>query len=543
MKKILLDIKSSTVKLGVTLLLLLFLPMLLYSVYQVLQKNSDEQMIRNIYTRQLNTILFSINQYCWDQYRMWATTFIDRLSADVDPSLQTINKEPLSEFVEKYPFCKGTFFRLKDKPPVFYFSDGDHPTDDKISDKDRTQYLFKIIDSRQEDLNRLIQNAESGYLKPLVIDWILNRNVPITLILFPLNSSNQFQQGDLGGIFLMNKPFIKNMLSRQMLSILTENLIMGVYHEQEDRVIFATSDKLISPFDRVESLWLIPDHQLVIKSAGTTLQELAQKRTRQNLILLGAVNLLILLGIIIFLYNIHQQMRLAQMKTDFVANVSHELRTPLSLIRLYAETLEMGRSKDPIKIKTYYRTIVQESQRLSQLINNILDFSKIESKRKRYQFIPTQLEHILNDVLEMYTYRLNKLDVHLEKEIRQSIPDLYLDKDAITQVMINLLENGIKFSPGEKIIKINIQRLNDNVVFGITDKGIGIPSSEQRLIFNKFYRVGSSLVHDTKGSGLGLTLVKHIMQVHGGRVTVESQLHQGSTFSLIFPILNEPPQK
>jgi len=543
MKKFLLKFKSSTAKLGLLLLLLLLLPMLLYSVYQVLQKNNDEQMIRNIYARQLDTILFSINQYCWDQYRMWTDTFIDRLSVNMTPFTPTINKNALFELVNKYSSFKGSFFQLKDKPPVFYFNYANDPVDDKISNKNRTQVLSHIIDSSQEELKRLIENAESGYLKPLVIDWKLDRDGSITLILFPLNSNKHFQKGDLGGFFLMNKHFVKNILSRQMESILTENLIMGVYHEQEDRMIFTTSNSLMSPFDRRESLWLIPDHQLVIKSAGTTLEELAQKRTRLNLIFLGAVNLIVLLGIIIFLYNINQQMKLAQMKTDFVANVSHELRTPLSLIRMYAETLDMGRTKSQSQIKTYYRTIMQESQRLSQLINNILDFSKIESKRKHYEFMLIQLTDILDGVLEMYTHQFSKLNVRIEKEIQQSIPELYLDKDAITQVIINLIENAIKFSPNEKMIKIDIQGSNDQVMFCITDNGIGIPPSEQRLIFNKFYRVGSSLVHNTKGSGLGLALVKHIMQVHGGRVTVKSQLHQGSTFCLTFPVLKEPPQQ
>ena len=358
-------------------------------------------------------------------------------------------------------------------------------------------------------------------------------------------SNNEF----LGYDYMIDLPdddeFIKNTVSSRILSVQTENLenlLIGVFHQKEEKLIFTTSNNLNAPYDRVEPLWLIPNLQLVIKSAGTTLEELAQKRTRQNIVLLAAVNLIVLSGIFIFLYNLHQQMRLAQMKTDFVANVSHELRTPLSLIRMYAETLEMGRIHNASKIKTYYQTIIQESHRLSQLINNILDFSRIESRRKDYQLMRIQLEKILNDVLEMYTHQFSKFQVQIVKEIQEELPDLFLDKDAITQVIINLIENAIKFSPDVKKIKISINQSGGHVDFSIADNGIGIAPSEQKLIFNKFYRVGSSLVHNTKGSGLGLALVKHIMEVHGGSVALESQLQKGSIFHLIFPVLENQPK-
>ena len=149
---------------------------------------------------------------------------------------------------------------------------------------------------------------------------------------------------------------------------------------------------------------------------------------------------------------------------------------------------------------------------------------------------------LVNDVLEMYTHQFSKFQVQIVKEIQEELPGLFLDKDAITQVIINLIENAIKFSPDVKKIKISINQSGGHVNFSIADNGIGIAPSEQKLIFNKFYRVGSSLVHNTKGSGLGLALVKHIMEVHGGSVALESQLQKGSTFHLIFPVLENQPK-
>jgi len=229
-------------------------------------------------------------------------------------------------------------------------------------------------------------------------------------------------------------------------------------------------------------------------------------------------------------------MTLAQMKTDFVADVSHELRTPLALIRMYAETLEMGRVGSEQKKKSYYKTIMNETARLTQLINNILDFSKIESSKKEIILEDVDLGALIQETVDMHHFHLEQKGFDLQLNIEKSLPMISADGESLKLAFINLLDNAVKFTPEKKVISVVLTRQDASLVLSVMDHGIGIPKAEQKRIFEKFYRVGSSLVHDTKGSGLGLSLVKHIMEVHGGKVNVISNQGEGSTFSLIFPV-------
>jgi len=241
--------------------------------------------------------------------------------------------------------------------------------------------------------------------------------------------------------------------------------------------------------------------------------------------------------------NVSREMALARLKSDFVANVSHELRTPLSLIRLYAETLELGRLTSPDKFGEYYRIIRKESERLSALINNILDFSRIEAGRKAYEFKETDIALLVHNTLESYRYQIEQNGFSFEERIAEDIPPLKVDREAIARSLLNLVNNALKYSRDQKYIGVNLYRANGSIKLEVIDKGIGISPSEQSKIFEKFYRVGDPLVHNTKGSGLGLSLVRHIVKAHGGQVFVEDNTGKGSKFVISLPIqMNRPPQ-
>jgi len=219
-----------------------------------------------------------------------------------------------------------------------------------------------------------------------------------------------------------------------------------------------------------------------------------------------------------------------------VANVSHELKTPLALIRLFAETLELGRVQTEEKARQYYRVINKESQRLTQLINNILDFSRIEADRKEYRFAPTDVARIVEEVLEAYRFPIEQQNFTLEVEVAEDLPEAELDAEAIGQALINLVNNAIKYSRDERYIRLRVRREGDRILISVTDRGIGVAKADQKKIFEKFYRAENSLLHETKGSGLGLALVQHIMEAHGGTVEVESTPGKGSTFTLVLPL-------
>lgn len=256
--------------------------------------------------------------------------------------------------------------------------------------------------------------------------------------------------------------------------------------------------------------------------------------------LIGFIDVMLLAGLGLVWANVRRELRLSRLKSDFVANVSHELKTPLALIRLYAETLELGRVPSQERRGEYYRVIGKESRRLTQLINNILDFSRIEAGRKEYRMVPSDLAHVVRDVVESYRFAIEKLGFTLEADLAEDLPALEIDPEAISQALINLLNNAIKYSPERKSIKVTLRRAEGRVLLSVADQGIGIPRPEQRRIFEKFYRVETSLVHTTKGSGLGLALVQHITEAHGGRVELVSAPGEGSTFTLALPLPPEP---
>src|SRR3984957_12694553 len=282
---------------------------------------------------------------------------------------------------------------------------------------------------------------------------------------------------------------------------------------------------------------------LGIRPQGTTIADISRHITRLAFMVLGALSLLIGAGMIFAYRNVSSELALAKLKSDFVSNVSHELRTPLALIRLYAETLELGRISSADKHQEYYEIIRKESERLTSLINNILDFSRIEAGKKEYSFRETDVADLVRSTLESYRFEIEQNGFEFEQKIDNNLPPLAVDREAIARSLLNLVNNAVKYSAGRKYLGVHLYRRDGNVNLEVEDHGIGIPAKEQHKIFEKFYRVGDPLVHNTKGSGLGLSLVRHIVLAHGGQVAVESSPGRGSKFIIILPVQNSTLQQ
>src|SRR5437867_3450650 len=280
---------------------------------------------------------------------------------------------------------------------------------------------------------------------------------------------------------------------------------------------------------------VLPGLILAMKLRGTTIEAIGQQFARTSFITLAALSLVLASGLAWTYRNVSTELALARLKSDFVSNVSHELRTPLSLIRLYAETLEMGRLTNPEKYQEYYCIIRKESERLTALINNILDFSRIEAGRKEYDFRETDLGALVRNTLDSYRYQIEQHGFTYEEKIDE-VPPVRVDREAMARSLVNLVNNALKYSQDRKFIGVNLYRDNGSLKLEVVDHGIGIPHQEQSKIFEKFYRVGDPLVHNTKGSGLGLSLVRHIAQAHGGDVLVDSSPGQGSKFTITLPM-------
>ena len=278
---------------------------------------------------------------------------------------------------------------------------------------------------------------------------------------------------------------------------------------------------------------------LGIKFQGTTADALARRWVMQSFLILGALSLLMIGGLVLTYRSVSKEVALAHLKSDFVSNVSHELRTPLALIRLYAETLELGRITTQDKKEDYYRIIRKESERLTALINNILDFSRIEAGRKEYDFRETDIAELVQNTLDAYRYQIEQQGFAFEQSIDSSIPKVRVDREAIARALVNLVNNALKYSANEKFLGVRLYRANSVLKLEVIDRGIGITRREQSKIFEKFYRTGDPLVHNTKGSGLGLSLVRHITHAHGGQVEVESTPGKGSKFIVSLPLAAE----
>jgi signal transduction histidine kinase len=241
-------------------------------------------------------------------------------------------------------------------------------------------------------------------------------------------------------------------------------------------------------------------------------------------------------GIVLCWRLLRRETEMARLKSDFVANVSHDLKTPLSVIRMFGETLELERVPDETRRREYYRVITRESERLSRLIDNVLDFSRIEGGRRRYERVPTAVEPLVRDALEAFAYPLEQQGFKVEVTVAPDLPEVPMDPDAVGQALSNLIDNAVKYSATERVVTIDARREGERLALSVADRGIGIPTAEHARIFEKFYRVGQSETQGRRGSGVGLALVRHVVEAHGGTVTVQSTPGRGSRFTLWLPL-------
>jgi signal transduction histidine kinase len=309
--------------------------------------------------------------------------------------------------------------------------------------------------------------------------------------------------------------------------------------EPDGRVIHETSP---TPSDReweVKRVMTTPSMaglRLYLRYKEGSIRQEVRRLTLTKIALIAFIDLMLLAGLVLVFSNVRRELQLSRLKSDFVANVSHELKTPLALIRLFSETLELGRVPNEERRRQYYRVINKESQRLTQLINNILDFSRIEAGRREYKFSRTDVARVLDEVLEAYRFQIEQQGFELEVQVEEGLPEAQVDAEALGQAVINLLNNSLKYSREDKRISVTLRRDDGRLRLSVRDHGIGVAKGEQQKIFEKFYRAEDSLVHETKGSGLGLSLVRHIMEAHGGSVELESAPGSGSTFTLVLPL-------
>ncbi|MGB7294994.1 MAG: ATP-binding protein [Candidatus Aminicenantales bacterium] len=244
-------------------------------------------------------------------------------------------------------------------------------------------------------------------------------------------------------------------------------------------------------------------------------------------------------GMYLLWRDVRRELALADMKSHFAASVSHELKTPLTAIRMFAEALAMGVQSQPEAQQEYLRTIISESERLSRLLNNVLDYSKIEQGTRTYRFEPLSLEDVIRAAAKAMVFSIGQKGFSLQIEADKGLPQVQADKDALEQAVLNLLDNAVKYSGKNRELRLRLYRREKSICIDVIDFGIGIADENKTRIFGKFFRVAGSENQRIPGTGLGLTIVSHIAEAHGGRVEVLSRPREGSTFSIILPVEEE----
>jgi signal transduction histidine kinase len=241
-------------------------------------------------------------------------------------------------------------------------------------------------------------------------------------------------------------------------------------------------------------------------------------------------------GSVLIARSIGHEMEILKLKSDFVSSVSHEFKTPLTSIKALSERLQGEKLIDAGKMKQYFSLISQSADQLSRLVKNLLDFSRIEEGKLEYNFAPTDIGELVSQSIADFEGGLVNKAARVQVQISEDIPSLPVDRDALSQALNNLLDNAFKFSPAGAAVEVRVRKNVGNAIIEVADHGIGIPPDDLEKVFDKFYQGKHAVKQSAKGTGLGLTLVKHTAEAHGGNVSVKSRIGEGSTFTLTLPI-------
>ena len=291
------------------------------------------------------------------------------------------------------------------------------------------------------------------------------------------------------------------------------------------------------PFSTASLADCFPGWKVELYFKGGDIFDKAADRQIAIYIWTGALVILLILVVGAFAARaIGRQIRLNKMKNDFIATVSHELKTPLSSMRVLVDTLLEGNIKDETQTEEYLRMTAKENERLSRMIDSFLTFSRMERNKKAFEMTPANPASIANDAAEAVRTKYAVHNCQFTVDIAENLPQIHADHGAMVTVLVNLLDNACKYTGDQKQIALNVFAEKDNVCFAVSDNGIGLAHRHIRKIFDSFYQVDNSLARKVEGCGLGLSIVKFIVDAHKGKISVDSRPGKGSTFTVKIPV-------
>ncbi|MFH1129703.1 MAG: HAMP domain-containing sensor histidine kinase, partial [Pseudomonadota bacterium] len=343
---------------------------------------------------------------------------------------------------------------------------------------------------------------------------------------------------DFSIVLNMNIPYLAGEIFREEFKPLKESAVISVMDET-GRVLYGSpvvkESSLV--FEERFPTTLYKWRLQVAPRQIHALMERAHVRRVTDLYLVSTAVGVIMAGLAFLFVAIRKERRANQLKSVFISNVSHELKTPLSLIHMFGELLALGRTQDSKTATEYARIITRESERLTALIENVLDFARIERGKEAYEFAVGNLGRVVERVAELSSYRAEQAGMKLHVALEENIPDTTIDEGAMTLLLLNLVENAVKHGAKKNgKIEVSLHSDVDELLLRVADEGPGIPQDEQRLVFERFYRGKAVPGKATRGSGIGLSLVKNIAIAHGGKVSVRSEPGKGAAFEVRVPI-------
>lgn len=513
---------SSSGKIGLIIIVIILLPLLFFTAYEINSLNEDEEILNTIFNQQLETIIFSVNQYSSDVVNSWANEIEEILLYEREPLR---NKE--ERFVEIFGLNKSIKNIILADSAINIlrkYGANDNP------DHHKADVIQSALRGQERLINRLINYAKNSFRKIEAID---SENYGYTrLLLFALRDNHT------PGIIILEidvREFIRQNLAPKLQEFSKDEIILSCTNSITQEVIYSTENIEGLTNQQSKPLWIIPDFMLSIYLKGSNIEEIVKARSTQDIILLLILTFLILSGTVMIFRNLRRELKFAQLKSDFVSNVSHELRTPLALISMFAETLELGRVKSEEKRAQYYSIISSESQRLSRIVNTILNFSKMEAGKREFKFETIDLNDVAKKIVDNYAFHLKNKSFSLITSFDDQKLMCDADAEAIEETIINLIDNAVKYSKDKKEIEITTGADESKVFCFVKDQGIGITQEDQEKVFDKFFRASKGLVHDVKGTGMGLSIVSQIVKAHGGEIKLESSPGKGSKFTIFLP--------
>lgn len=500
-----------------------------YVVYELSTLNSNEVIIREIYKNQLDAILFSVNQYSEDAMSSVSNRIVNEVTRD------NFEEKNLEEVMSDLGTVKHVFLLKQDQRIGWISIDSSRQGDDTFR-----SIFEEAISSNKDRIERLQTYLNAGF-KKLQPDTSIMADSGLLPVFFAVGENRM--KYTAGVMVIDLREFVVSALGAKMQEIAREKFIISVLEEKTNQLVYSTesvnpggvdiNQELIQGGERSKFL-LLPGYYLSIALKGATVDELVNERIRNSMFVLSFVLLLLIAALVFVFRNVRKEIALSEAKSQFVSNVSHEIRTPLALIRMYAETLEMNRVPEARKME-YYSIITRESERLAKIVNRILNFSQLEANKKKFVFHSINLNELVQEVLQSYEIYLKETGFSCTFTPSQGVLHILADKEMVMEALVNLIDNAIKYSKEDKRIEVRTGVDKQFVFVEVQDHGIGIAKPHHHAIFDQFFRVPTGDVHNTKGSGLGLSLVKKTMDAHGGKIKVDSEPGQGSIFRLNFP--------